>query len=75
MFMGGCVLAAAEDRASLDERRSVMLYAAIDIDKHAFQAVALDPESGEVTGERRPHRSRGTQRPELDEILQAPCFL
>src|SRR3989454_4714711 len=29
-------------------RRSVMLYAAIDIHKHAFQAAVLDPESGEV---------------------------
>src|SRR5437867_3784406 len=26
-----------------------MLYAAIDIHKHAFQAAVLDPESGEVT--------------------------
>ena len=30
----------------IDERRSVMLYAAIDIHKHAFQAAVLDPESG-----------------------------
>ena len=29
-----------------------MLYAAIDIHKHAFQAAVLDPESGEVTEER-----------------------
>jgi transposase len=29
-----------------------MLYAAIDIHKHAFQAVVLDPESGEVVEER-----------------------
>ncbi len=31
-----------------NERRSVMLYAAIDIHKHAFQAAVLDPDSGEV---------------------------
>jgi transposase len=30
----------------------VVLYAAIDIHKHAFQAAVLDPESGEVTEER-----------------------
>src|SRR2546422_3932499 len=29
-----------------------MLYAAIDIHKHAFQAAVLDPESGEVVEER-----------------------
>jgi hypothetical protein len=29
-----------------------MLYGAIDIHKHAFQAAVLDPESGEVVGER-----------------------
>src|SRR4051812_30260322 len=40
------------DRASIDERRSVVLYAAIDSDKHAFQATVLDPESGEVVEER-----------------------
>jgi transposase len=33
---------------NIDERRSVMLYAAIDIHKHAFQAAVFDPESGEV---------------------------
>src|SRR5205823_3447421 len=32
----------------IDVRRSVMLYAAIDIHKHAFQAAVLDPEGGEV---------------------------
>src|SRR6266568_7286812 len=37
-----------------NERRSVMLYAAIDIHKHAFQAAVLDPESGEVVEERFP---------------------
>jgi hypothetical protein len=36
----------------IDERRSVVLYAAIDIHKHAFQAAVLDPESGEVVEER-----------------------
>jgi transposase len=30
----------------------VVLYAAIDIHKHAFQAAVLDPESGEVVEER-----------------------
>ena len=30
----------------------MMLYAAIDIQKHAFQAAVLDPESGEVVEER-----------------------
>jgi hypothetical protein len=29
-----------------------MLYAAIDIHKHAFQAAVLDPESGEMVEER-----------------------
>ena len=29
-----------------------MLYAAIDIHKHAFQVAVLDPESGEVVEER-----------------------
>jgi hypothetical protein len=29
-----------------------MLYAAIDIHKHVFQAAVLDPESGEVVEER-----------------------
>jgi transposase len=29
-----------------------MLYAAIDIHKHAFQAAVLDPDSGEVVEER-----------------------
>src|SRR5713226_1107354 len=37
-----------------DERRSVMVYAAIDIHKHSFQAAVLDPESGEVVEERFP---------------------
>src|SRR5712692_5466180 len=36
----------------VDERRSVMLYAAIDIHKHAFQAAVLDPETGEVVEKR-----------------------
>src|SRR5260370_23125699 len=34
------------------ERRFVMLYAAIDIHKHAFQAAVVDPESGQVVEER-----------------------
>src|SRR5260370_8021849 len=33
------------------ERRFVMLYAAIDIHKHAFQAAVLDPDSGQVVAE------------------------
>src|SRR5712691_1211382 len=51
----GSVLS-AEGRSGLcvDERRSVMLYAVIDIHKHAFQAAVLDPESGEVVEERFP---------------------
>ena len=32
----GSVLSAEDDRASVNERRSVMVYAAIDIDKHVF---------------------------------------
>src|SRR6266567_9366481 len=44
----------AEGRSGLcvEERRSVMLYAAIDIHKHAFQAAVLDPETGVVVEER-----------------------
>src|SRR5712692_11322669 len=38
----------------LDERRFVMLFAAIDIHKQAFQAAVLDPEGGEVVEERFP---------------------
>jgi hypothetical protein len=34
-------------RISSTERRSV-LFAAVDIDKHAFQAAVLDPAGGEV---------------------------
>jgi hypothetical protein len=41
-----------DDRASVNERRSVMLYAAIDIHKHAFQEAVLDPETGVVVEER-----------------------
>jgi hypothetical protein len=48
----GSVLSAEDDRASVNERGFVMLYAAIDIHKHVFQAAVLDPESGEVVEER-----------------------
>jgi hypothetical protein len=49
----GSVLNVEDDRASVvDRRRSVVLYAAIDIHKHAFQAAVLDPDSGEVVEER-----------------------
>jgi hypothetical protein len=47
----GSVLTVEDDRASVTERRSVMLYAAIDIHKQAFQVAVLDPESGEVVEE------------------------
>src|SRR2546428_9828338 len=36
----------------IDERRSVMLYAAIDIHKHSFQAAVLEPETGVVVEDR-----------------------
>src|SRR5713226_8319596 len=48
----GSVLTVGDDRASVVERRFVMLYAAIDIHKHAFQAAVLDADSGQVVEER-----------------------
>jgi len=36
----------------------VIVYAAIDIHKHAFQAAVLDPESGELVEARLPWHER-----------------
>src|SRR6266536_2009772 len=49
---GSVLSAAGRSGLCVDERRFVMLYAAIDIHKHAFQAAVLDPGSGEVVEER-----------------------
>src|SRR6266536_2583604 len=49
---GSVLSAAGRSGLCVDERRSVMLYAAIDIHKHAFQAAVLDPETGVVVEER-----------------------
>jgi hypothetical protein len=47
----GLVLTAEDDRASVRRGEVRVLYAAIDIHKHAFQAAVLDPESGEAVEE------------------------